>query len=128
MSIDIRVKVASFCRELEDGTLEQLVRAAGQIAVYEQARTSLETGTIDEALESDLDALNAAVEDSTGRGFYPSGLRIYTPLPGAADGHGARVWGCPWEACTGRGRVKAGQNTPICAATGKPLTPKAIVE
>ena len=59
VKVDIKVKISGFCGQLGDDALEQLAREEGQFAVYARARAALESGSVDQALEADLDALNA---------------------------------------------------------------------
>ncbi|MEU9671879.1 hypothetical protein AB0E25_41605 [Streptomyces bobili] len=128
MGHDLAVKVASFCRELSDGGLRQLADAEGLSATFEQARARLANGSIDQLLEADLDALDAMAAAVTGIGFYPRSVRVFRSLPGGPPSGGARIWACPRELCTGRGRVKPGQPTPICYADGNrnPLVPRLL--
>jgi hypothetical protein len=126
VKVDIKVKISGFCRQLGDDTLERLAREEGQFAVYARARAALESGSIDQALEADLDALNAIVVASTGHGLYPTSTRSLSSLPGTSGAHGAQWWSCPLDACVGRGRVKPSQPTPTCGITGDPLTTKPL--
>lgn len=126
MGVDIRVKISAFCLQLADPSLESLARDAGQLEIYMRARTALESGTIEPTLEADLDALQAIVLAATGHGLYPTTQRGFGFLPGAARGHSAQIWVCPRAACAGRGRVRPGQHTPTCNASGEPLQPEQL--
>ncbi|MFF7882780.1 hypothetical protein ACH40F_09735 [Streptomyces sp. NPDC020794] len=125
MGIDLAVKVAAFCRELGDSALADLARSNGLGPLYQHAEQALRAGRIDPQLETQLDALDAMVRRTEGKGLYPSATwRAGYPgqLPGAEAGSGARWWVCPRAWCAGHGRVRSGQLPPRCAASGDPLT------
>ncbi|MEV4290602.1 hypothetical protein AB0K40_34275 [Nonomuraea bangladeshensis] len=121
MAVGVEVKIASFCRELGDDTLEGLAREENALAAYLRARSAIRAGRVDQELEADLDALDRAVLSATGQGLFPSGNRAFQPLPGAQGAGGARFWECPRGLCAGRGRVRPGQPAPSCGASGEPL-------
>ena len=125
--IDLQVKIAAFCRELDDSTLADLARDNGLEAVYRQAQEALQAGQAPPELEPYLDSLDEMVTRVEGRGLYPSATRSYTPLPpGGGGGSGAQWWTCPCGSCAGRGRVRRGQPPPVCAASGEPLVPRPL--
>ncbi len=121
----LMVKIAAFCRELGDDLLSELAREHGDEAqaAYRRAEEALRSGRTGPDLEADLDALHDMVQRFDGQGLYPSVTRAFRPLPGLEDGTGAQWWGCPGGRCAGRGRVRPGQQPPVCAATGNALTP-----
>jgi hypothetical protein len=121
--MDLAGKIAAFCRELADGQLFEIARQQNQDDVYIRAGQALRDGRIGPELEADLDALDAMVWHVDGLGLYPSATRSYQPLPGPESGMGAQWWTCPGGRCAGRGRVRPGQQPPVCAATGELLVP-----
>ena len=123
MDVAIAVKVAAFCRELGDDTLRNLAHEHGLDREFLQARDAVRAGQIGPDLEADLDALHAMVTKAEGQGLYPAPVRQFTPLPGLSGTSGARWWICPRGNCAGRGRVRPGQDPPLCQAIGEPLVP-----
>jgi hypothetical protein len=125
MRIDLSAKVAAFCRELGDAALADMARQESMEPVYRRAEESLRAGRTGPELEADLDALDTMVRQVEGQGLYPAATRTYTPLPGYPNagpaGTGAQWWTCPRSWCSGRGRVKPGQDPPSCAAAGESL-------
>jgi hypothetical protein len=122
--MDLAVKVAAFCRELGDNTLGEMAQRDKKTDdAYKRAVKSLEDGQIGPGLEADLDLLDDMVMRIEGQGLYPGATRAYQPLPDPGRGKGAQWWTCPTERCAGRGRVKPGQDPPVCAATGDQLVP-----
>lgn len=120
MELTLQAKISAFCREVDDGTLRDLAGRQGMEPVFEGARAALQDGRIGPELESDLDALDAMAAKAEGVGLYPTATR-YVPLPVPDEGTGAQWWLCPGDRCTGRGRVRPGQQPPMCALTGEPL-------
>jgi transcriptional regulator of aromatic amino acid metabolism len=90
VAVGVDVKIASFCRELGDGTLEGLARGENALEAYLRARSAIEAGRVDQELEADLDSLNQAVLSVTGQGLFPSGNRAFQTLPGVQGTGGAR--------------------------------------
>jgi hypothetical protein len=125
---DRKAKIAAFCRELDDASLRDLARQNNQEPAFRQAEESLRAGQTGPSLEADLDALDAMVRRVEGQGLYPSATRSgYGGLPpGSAPGSGAQWWTCPRDWCAGRGRVRPGQDAPVCAATGEPLVARPL--
>ena len=125
MKIDLAVKVAAFCRELGDSVLREMAHQQGGEAelAFQRAEESLRTGRPGPGLEADLDSLDAMVRRVEGQSLYPAATRTFQPLPDPEPATGAQWWTCPSGRCAGRGRVRAGQATPVCAATGEPLVP-----
>lgn len=125
MTIDLSAKVAAFCRELGDDVLLEMARQQGgeEELAFQRAEESLRSGSLGLALEADLDLLDKMVRRVEGQGLYPVTTRAFQPLPGSEQVTSARWWTCPSGRCAGRGRVKPGQATPACAATGEPLVP-----
>lgn len=133
MVISLAAKVAAFCRELGDegaDSLRAMARRQGpdMQSVFVRVEESLKAGQIGPELEVDLDSLDAMVKKAEGQGLYPSATRGFQPLPGyqgspVSGGTGAQWWTCPRNRCAGRGRVRAGQQPPECAAAGEPLVP-----
>ena len=120
--MDLAVKVAAFCRELADNTLREMAhRDKKTDDAYIRAEESLKEGWIGPELEADLDLLDEMVREVEGQGLYPAPTRAYQPLPDPGRGTGAQWWTCPSDRCAGRGRVKPGQEPPVCAATGEQL-------
>ena len=128
VEIDLTAKVAAFCRELGDNTLQEMARQQNKEAVYERAEESLKADRIGPELEADLDLLDEMVRRVAGQGLYPAATRSYQPLPDPGTGTGAQWWTCPGSRCAGRGRVKPGQESPVCAATGEQLVPGPLPE
>ena len=126
--MDLTVKIAAFCRELGDSALQEMARQQNKEAVYKRAEESLRAGRIGPELEADLDVLDEMVRRIEGQGLYPAATRNYQPLPGGGAGTGAQWWTCPRNRCAGRGRVRAGQQAPICGATGAQLVPRPLPE
>ena len=122
--MDLAVKVAAFCRELGDNTLRELAHRDRETDdAYLRAVKSLADGQIGPGLEADLDLLDALVQRIEGQGLYPVPTRAYQPLPDPGMGSGAQWWTCPTDRCAGRGRVRPGQDPPVCAVTGEQLVP-----
>lgn len=123
MEIDLAVKVAAFCRELGDSPLREMAqRDKATDDAYKRAAKSFEDGQIGSGLEADLDVLDDMVRRDDGQGLY-SPTRAYQPLPDPGRGTGAQWWPCPSDRCAGQGRVKPGQEPPVCAANGEQLVP-----
>ncbi len=97
-------------------------------AVFRRAEETLKASQIDSRLEADLDLLDGMVRRVEGQGLYPGPTRSYTPLPGPGSGTGAQWWTCPRKQCAGRGRVRPGQEPPVCAAAGAQLVPGPLPE
>jgi hypothetical protein len=128
VEIDLAVKIAAFCRELDDTTLLDMAREQSMEAVYKRAEELLKAGRIGRELEADLDLLDDMVRRVEGQGLYPGATRSYQPLPGGGPGTGAQWWTCPRSRCAGRGRVRSDQQPPVCGATGEPLVPGPLPE
>lgn len=128
MGLSLSEKVAAFCRELGDDSLLDLARQNSLEQVFTRARTSLQNGRIDAALEADLDAIDAMARRAEGEGLYPAAVRGMPDWPGTGASTGAQWWACPAQRCAGRGRVRFGQQPPVCAATGQPLEPRPLQE
>jgi hypothetical protein len=124
---ELTTKIAAFCRELGENTLAGLAREQNKEAVFKRAEDALKAGEIGPALEADLDALDAALRRAYGQGLFQV-TRGYTPLPPYIGDSGARWWTCPRDLCAGRGRVRPGQDPPICATAGRPLTAGPLPE
>jgi hypothetical protein len=121
--MDLAVKIAAFCRELGDNTLQEMAQRDKKTDdAYKRAEESVKDGQIGPGLEADLDLLDDMVRRIEGQGLYPV-TRAYQPLPDPGRGTGAQWWTCPSDRCAGRGRVKPGQEPPVCAATGEQLVP-----
>ena len=127
MELNLPAKIAAFCRELGDDSNSSLRAMAAceddAHAAFMRAEESVKGGRIDPELEADLDALDAMVAHREGQGFYPAATRGYQPLPGSGGDTGAQWWACPRHRCAGRGRVRPGQQSPVCDATGERLLP-----
>lgn len=125
MKIDLAAKVAAFCRELGDSVLREMARQQGgeEELALQRAEESLKAGRLGPALETDLDCLDEMVRRVEGQGMYPVATRTFQPLPDSGRSTGAQWWTCPSGRCTGRGRVRPGQATPVCAAADEPLVP-----
>ena len=121
MNRSLADKVAAFCRELGDSALRDIARATGKEPVFLSAEKALIAGRVGPDLEAHLDSLDEMVRGLGGPGLYPGSLRDFQPLPGGNGGTGARWWTCPAGHCAGRGRVRPGDKTPVCAATGQQL-------
>ena len=126
--MNLTAKAAVFCRELGDNTLRAMAGQQNMEHVFQRAEDSLKAGRIDPELEADLDSLDAMVKRVEGHGLYPSVTRGYLPLPGPGGDTGAQWWTCPRGRCAGRGRVRSGQESPVCAATGEQLVPGPVPE
>lgn len=125
MNIDLAMKVAAFCRELGDSVLREMAHQQGreEELAFQRAEEYLKAGRLGPGLEVDLDSLDEMVRRVEGQGLYPAAMRTFQPLPDPERTTGAQWWTCPGGRCAGRGRVKPGQATPVCAATGEPLAP-----
>jgi hypothetical protein len=122
--MDLAVKIAAFCRELGDNTLREMAQRDKKTDdAYKHAVKSLKDGQIGPGLEADLDVLDDMVRRAEGQGLYPAATRAFQPLPDPGRGTGAQWWTCPSDRCAGRGRVRPGQEPPVCAATGEQLVP-----
>lgn len=139
MGMTLAAKVAAFCRELGDESddgLAALARKQHMGSVFTDAANALRAGQLTPELEANLDSLDEMVRRAEGQGFYPAVTRGFAPLPGSGysslpgsgGGTGAQWWTCPQNRCAGRGRVKPGQPTPRCAATGEDLAPGPLPE
>jgi len=133
MEISLTAKIAAFCRELgddSDDSLRNMARRHGpdMESVFAHAEESLKAGQTGPELEANLDSLDVMVKKAEGQGLYPAATRGYTPLPGPGGPSGAQWWTCPRNRCAGRGRVRAGQQPPECAATGEQLVPGPLPE
>jgi hypothetical protein len=127
MTISLTAKVAAFCRQLGDDALRDLAREHKMAAEFDRAVAGIRAGEPDAAqLESDLDALDAMLADAIDQRLYPVSVREFESLPGADAGTGAQWWTCPQERCDGRGRVRPGQQPPVCGATGKHLVSRPL--
>jgi hypothetical protein len=127
----LTAKIAAFCRELgdeSDNSLRALARKMNMESVFSHAEDSVKAGQINSELEDSLDALDVMVRNDQGQGLYPPVTRGYTPLPGPGGSSGAQWWTCPRNLCVGRGRVRAGQQPPVCAAAGVQLVPGPLPE
>jgi hypothetical protein len=120
--MDLTAKITTFCRELGDPTLLKLARRQNKEALLQRARETLAAGDLGPALEADLDALDEMVKQETGQRLFMV-TRGYSPLPGFAGDPGAQWWNCPVGRCAGRGRVRPGQQPPVCAAAREQLVP-----
>jgi len=126
VTIDLKVKIAAFCRELGGSILRETAheQGEGKELAFQRAEASFKAGRDDAELEADLDLLDEMVRQVMGTGLFSSRPRGYGPLPhGSGPETGAQWWTCPHDRCTGRGRVQPGVRPPVCAATGEPLTP-----
>ena len=127
MKMDLTTKLATFCRELGDNTLRDLARKQQKEELLQRAADALRAGEIGPGLEADLDALDAMVKQEYGQGLFLV-TRGFGPLPPYPGDTGAQWWTCPRGRCTGRGRVKPGQDPPVCAATSEQLIPGPLPE
>lgn len=121
MEFTLQAKAAAFCRELGNDGLKDLARQQGMEPVFDRARAALATGRIGPELESDLDALDAMTVRAEGWRLFPAANREFAPLPMPGDDTGTQWWRCLPGWCAGRGRVRPGQDPPVCAVTGRPL-------
>ncbi|MFG2004247.1 hypothetical protein ACGFNU_34315 [Spirillospora sp. NPDC048911] len=121
MTLGLDEKVAAFCRELNTPVLPDLAAEHGAADIVERLRNAVTAGRVGPAEEADLDALDALVRQVEGVGLYPGDVRSYRPLTGAAPASGAAWWSCPAGLCAGYGRVKPGQDPPVCGAIGTEL-------
>lgn len=88
VKIDLTVKVAAFCRELGDNTLQEMAQRDKKTDdAYKRAVKSFEDGRIGSGLEADLDLLDDMVRRDDGQGLYPP-TRAYQPLPDPGRGQG----------------------------------------
>lgn len=128
MDLTMGEKIAAFCRELQDTTIEGTARANGAGEVFDRVKAAVLAGQGSAETEADLDRLDQTVRESSGGefGFYPSRNRVYRPLSGASPGSGALWWSCPTGLCAGRGRVRSIENPPICSAVGAALVPQPL--
>ncbi|MFB4270925.1 hypothetical protein [Nonomuraea sp. GTA35] len=120
MSVRMSRKIAAFCRELADGSLETLAEQEGHGETFRRVRDGLRSDLPSDILETDLDALNLMCERVLGQGFLPADTRV-ARLPGHEAATGARLWNCPGGRCSGRGRVRPHQAPPICSISELPL-------
>lgn len=124
--MDLRAKVAAFCRELSAGELNTLAADNGMTGVLEHAQEAVREGNLTAQLDSDLDRLDALLKRSKRLGMYPPVVRGFAPMPGANPDPGAQWWACPHDRCTGHGRVRPGQTPPVCAMTGQILVSRPL--
>src|SRR5215469_12578657 len=124
--MDLTGKITAFCRELGDPTLLELARKQNKEGLFQRARETLQAGDIGPALEADLDALDDMVREETGQQLFLTLTRGYSPLPGFPGDPGVQWWTCPVGRCAGRGRVRVGQEPPVCAVAGKQLVPRPL--
>lgn len=127
MKMDLKAKVTTFCHELGEDTLRDLARKNNKEELLQRAADALRAGEIGPGLEADLDALDAMVKQEHGQGLFLV-TRGFGPLPPYAGDTGAQWWTCPRSRCAGRGRVKPGQQPPVCAATREQLIPGPLPE
>ena len=128
MGLGLPEKAAAFCRELADDSLLDLARRNGMEQAYNRARQALQDGLIYESLEADLDAIDEMAQRVEGEGLYPAATRSIPGWPGTGASTGAQWWTCPVQRCAGRGRVRPGQQPPVCGATGQALQPRPVRE
>jgi hypothetical protein len=122
--MDLAVKVAAFCRELGNNTLQEMAQRDKKTDdAYKRAVKFLEDGQIGPGLEADLNMLDDMVLRIEGQGLFPGVTRAFKPMPDPGRGTGVQWWACPSGRCAGRGRVRPGQDPPVCAATGEQLVP-----
>jgi hypothetical protein len=121
VELALRIKIAAFCRELTDNRLRDLAAEQNMEPVFVRARAALEAGRTGHDLEADLDALDVMMMRADGQGLFLAPTRQYVPLPMPGDSTGAQWWSCPGNRCAGRGRVRPGQDVPVCAAIGEQL-------
>jgi hypothetical protein len=125
--MELIMKIAVFCHELGDTTLLELARNQNSEGLFQRAVDALRAGDIAPALEADLDALDHMVKQETGQRLFPV-TRGYSPLPKYPSDPLAQWWTCPGYRCAGRGRVKPGQQAPLCGVTGEELIPGPLSE
>ncbi|GGT65346.1 hypothetical protein [Actinomadura citrea] len=125
MDLTMAEKIAAFCRELQDSAIEGIARANGAGEIFDRVKAAVLAGQGEAATEADLDLLNRTVRESEGIEFYPRRARAYQPLSGASPDSGALWWSCPAGLCAGRGRVRPGEDPPVCA-TGAALVPRPL--
>ncbi|MFJ3072741.1 hypothetical protein ACIPJE_29100 [Streptomyces albidoflavus] len=126
MDLTMGEKFAAFCRELQDPTIEGIARSNGAGEIFDRVKAAVLAGQGNAEIEADLDRLNRTVRESEGVEFYPSRVRAYRPLSGASPDSGALWWSCPAGLCAGRGRVRFGEDPPVCGATGAVLVPQPL--
>jgi len=123
--VELTQKIACFCREVADGTLQMLAEEKGEEERFQRALAALAAGQLPTSLEADLDALDALARRHLGHGIYPQVRRLVS-LPGDVVSGGAKYWSCPVDRCTGRGRVRPGQVPPTCALSGNAMVAKSL--
>lgn len=134
MGVSLAAKIAAFCRELGDASGDGLRAMAARAQnknleyAFTRAEQAVRSGQLSPELEADLDSLDQMVAHAEGQGLYPAATRGYTPLPWKGGGSDAKWWTCPQALCTGGGRVRAGQDPPICGATGQRLVAGPLPE
>jgi hypothetical protein len=134
MDISLSEKVSAFCLQLGDNALRDLAHEQGMAAEFERAAAAIQAGRpdarlnahLDNQLETDLDALDAMMVRAVDQRLYPMAVRNFDHLPGADAGTGAQWWTCPQGRCTGRGRVRPGQQPSICGGSGKPVVAQPL--
>jgi hypothetical protein len=124
--VDLKAKVAAFCRELSVGELVTLAADKRMTDVLEHAQEAVKQGHLTPQLGSDLDRLDELLRRSGRLGMYPPVVRGFAPVPGATPETGAQWWTCPRDRCAGRGRVRPGQTAPVCSMTGQMLVPRPL--
>ena len=80
MKMDMKAKVATFCRELDEDTLRDLARKQKKEELLQRAEDALKAGQMGPGLEADLDALDAMVRQEYGQGLFLV-TRGFGPLP-----------------------------------------------
>ncbi|WP_405395163.1 hypothetical protein [Microbispora hainanensis] len=123
--MELRSKIAVFCRELDRGDLLQLAKDAGKEWVFARALDRLRAGQVGADLEKDLDLLDQLVTRVDPQGLF-SRSRQYEPVPGRSGASGARWWACPDNLCAGRSRVQPGQAAPNCEVLGQVLAAEPL--
>jgi hypothetical protein len=127
--MDLRTKVAAFCRELGDTSLSEIAQKEKMESVLSRAIELLRAGKIGPDLEAALDSLDQMVwRRERAAGLYPPPVRGYEPVPDPVRESGAQWWTCPRGQCVGGGRVRPGQPAPFCAAAGEALAPGPFPE
>lgn len=124
MTAVLSAKVAAFCAEIGDNTLLELARRQNKAELYDAVLQAIRGGVASPQLEAGLDEIDAMVRQAYGEGLYTT--TRYTPLPPYPGATGAQWWTCPRGLCAGRGRVRPGQQPPVCAATGNQLVPAPL--